>query len=44
MLGGEVYTTLFMVPDVISEDDGANREGGYNPVRGDKLLPLQRTF
>jgi malate synthase len=30
--------------DVISEEDGAQNEGGYNPVRGDKVIEFAKNF
>ncbi|WP_246943118.1 malate synthase G [Bacillus pinisoli] len=40
---GSLYDALYGT-DVISEDDGATREGGYNPIRGNKVIEFGRTF
>ena len=40
---GSLYDALYGT-DVISEDDGAKREGGYNPVRGDKVIEFAKNF
>ena len=29
---------------MISEDDGADRGGAYNPVRGDKVIDFSKNF
>ncbi|CAM3656400.1 malate synthase G [Aeromicrobium ponti] len=40
---GSLYDALYGT-DAISEDDGAQREGGYNPVRGEKVISFAREF
>ena len=40
---GSLYDALYGT-DVISEDDGAERAGVYNPVRGDKVIAFARDF
>lgn len=40
---GSLYDALYGT-DVISEDDGANASGAYNPVRGAKVIAYGRTF
>ncbi|KQY09027.1 malate synthase G [Mycobacterium sp. Root135] len=41
---GSLYDALYGT-DVISEDDGAEKgSGGYNQVRGDKVIAYARTF
>lgn len=40
---GSLYDALYGT-DVISEENGAHRGGGYNPVRGKKVIAFARTF
>ncbi|PLW82957.1 malate synthase G [Kineobactrum sediminis] len=40
---GSLYDALYGT-DVIPEDDGAERGGAYNPVRGDKVIAWARDF
>lgn len=40
---GSLYDALYGT-DVISEEDGAHREGGYNPVRGTKVIEYAKNF
>ncbi|WOJ94934.1 malate synthase G [Congregibacter variabilis] len=40
---GSLYDALYGT-DVISENDGAERAGGYNPVRGAKVIAWARDF
>ena len=40
---GSLYDALYGT-DVISENDGAKREGGYNPIRGDKVIEFAKNF
>ena len=40
---GSLYDALYGT-DIISEDDGATREGGYNPIRGNKVIEFSKNF
>lgn len=40
---GSLYDALYGT-DVISEKDGAEKSGGYNPVRGQKVIEYGREF
>ena len=40
---GSLYDALYGT-DAIAEDDGAERSGGYNPVRGAKVIAWARDF
>ncbi len=40
---GSLYDALYGT-NIISEENGAVREGGYNPVRGDKVIEFAKKF
>ena len=40
---GSLYDALYGT-DMISEDDGAERGGAYNPIRGDKVIEFSKNF
>ncbi|MBC3411896.1 malate synthase G [Pseudomonas sp. SWRI51] len=40
---GSLYDALYGT-DAISEDDGAQRQGSYNPARGNKVVAYARAF
>lgn len=40
---GSLYDALYGT-DAISEEDGAHREGKYNPVRGEKVIEFAKNF
>ncbi|MCQ6279248.1 malate synthase G [Bacillus sp. EB600] len=40
---GSLYDALYG-SDVISEENGAHREGGYNPIRGEKVIAFAKNF
>ena len=40
---GSLYDALYGT-DMISESDGAIREGGYNPLRGNKVIAFAKNF
>lgn len=40
---GSLYDALYGT-DAISEEDGAHKEGTYNPVRGEKVIEFARNF
>ena len=40
---GSLYDALYGT-NIISEDDGALRQGGYNPIRGSKVIAFAKDF
>ena len=40
---GSLYDALYGT-DVISESNGSKREGGYNPIRGNKVIAFAKEF
>ncbi len=40
---GSLYDALYGT-DMISEDNGAERGGAYNPIRGDKVIEFSKNF
>ena len=40
---GSLYDSLYGT-NIISDEDGATREGGYNPIRGNKVIEFAKKF
>jgi malate synthase len=40
---GSLYDSLYGT-NIISDEDGATREGGYNPIRGGKVIEFAKKF
>ena len=40
---GSLYDALYGT-NIINDEDGAHREGGYNPVRGEKVIAFAKKF
>ena len=40
---GSLYDALYGT-DIISEENGASKDGGYNPIRGNKVIEFAKNF
>ena len=40
---GSLYDSLYGT-NIITDEDGATREGGYNPIRGNKVIEFDKKF
>lgn len=40
---GSLYDALYGT-DAVSTEDGATKEGAYNPIRGEKVIAFSRNF
>ena len=40
---GSLYDSLYGT-NIITDEDGATREGGYNPIRGNKVIEFAKKF